>query len=36
VAIRQRLRELGLDWHGPDYPAAKGKPRPWQIEVDPG
>jgi WD40 repeat protein len=35
-AIRTRLRELDLDWHGPDYPAARGEPEPWTIEVDQG
>jgi WD40 repeat protein len=35
-AVRQRLRELGLDWHGPDYPARPPKPPRWTVEVDPG
>jgi WD40 repeat protein len=35
-AIRQRLRELDLDWHGPDYPPPPAKPLRWTVEVDPG
>jgi WD40 repeat protein len=34
-AVRQSLRELGLDWDGPDYPPPP-EPQPLQVEVDPG
>jgi WD40 repeat protein len=34
-AVRQCLRELDLDWQGPDYPPREESP-PWRIEVDPG
>jgi WD40 repeat protein/tRNA A-37 threonylcarbamoyl transferase component Bud32 len=35
-ALRQSLRDLGLDWHEPDYPARPADARPWQVEVGPG
>jgi WD40 repeat protein len=35
-ALRQSLRDLGLDWHEPDYPARPADARPWQVEVDLG
>jgi WD40 repeat protein len=31
-AVRQALRELGLDWSGPDYPPRVKSP-PWRVEV---
>jgi WD40 repeat protein/tRNA A-37 threonylcarbamoyl transferase component Bud32 len=34
-AVRQRLRELDLDWDGPDYPDRPESPA-WRIKVDPG
>jgi WD40 repeat protein len=34
-ALRQSLRDLDLDWHGPDYPPAAA-PEVWQVKVDPG
>jgi WD40 repeat protein len=34
--VRQRLRELDLDWHGPDYPPLPAEARPWKIEIDHG
>ena len=30
----QSLRDLGVDWHEPDYPAVPADARPWQVEVD--
>jgi tetratricopeptide (TPR) repeat protein/WD40 repeat protein len=36
-AIRAGLKELGLDWEGPDYPPAPAAPaRPLRVEVDMG
>jgi WD40 repeat protein/tRNA A-37 threonylcarbamoyl transferase component Bud32 len=34
-AVRHQLRELDLDWNGPDYPPAT-EAQAWQVEVDPG
>jgi WD40 repeat protein/Flp pilus assembly protein TadD/tRNA A-37 threonylcarbamoyl transferase component Bud32 len=34
--VRERLREIGLDWDQPPYPPAAGEAEPVQIEVDLG
>jgi hypothetical protein len=34
-AVRRQLRELDLDWQGPDYPPPP-QSHPWQVEIDPG
>src|SRR5262249_52117433 len=35
--LRERLRELSLDWDGPEFrPAPAGPPAPLAVQVDPG